>query len=93
MKVTFSERATADLESIAEYIAEDDPVAAVAWVDRLVASAYRIGDSPMAGRALPELKNPKIREVMLRRYRIVYRVERDHIIILTVFEGSRLLRL
>jgi toxin ParE1/3/4 len=42
---------------------------------------------------VPEISNPDIRELIYRRYRIVYRFKGDVLEILTVFEGHRLLRL
>ncbi len=41
---------------------------------------------------MPELRRDDIREVLLETYRIVYRVRKDAIDVLTVFEGHRLLR-
>lgn len=38
---------------------------------------------------VPELNREDIREVLLRSYRIVYRVRPDGIVVLTVFEGHR----
>lgn len=46
---------------------------------------------PHAGRQVPELGRDDIREVLVRGYRIVYRVGPNGIDILTVFEGHRLL--
>ncbi|EPX63753.1 hypothetical protein D187_006162 [Cystobacter fuscus DSM 2262] len=40
---------------------------------------------------MPEIEREDIREVLLRSYRIVYRVGRGGIEVLTVFEGHRLL--
>jgi plasmid stabilization system protein ParE len=40
---------------------------------------------------VPEI-NPEIRELLFRKYRIVYRVKKNTVEILTVFEGHRLLR-
>lgn len=46
---------------------------------------------PRAGRVVPELGHPEIREVSHGAYRIVYRVGADGIDIVHVFEGHRLL--
>jgi hypothetical protein len=53
------------------------------------ASAER---QPLAGRVVPELQRDDIRELLLRTYRIVYRLRPAEIHVLTVFEGHRLLR-
>jgi hypothetical protein len=41
---------------------------------------------------VPEVGDPDIREVFLRTYRIIYRIEPDRILVLTIFEGHRRLR-
>ena len=92
MKADFAPEAVADLEDIALFIARDDPEAANAWVDKLVDRAERASTAPRAGRVVPERGDPDIREVFLKTYRIVYRVEPTRILVLTVFEGHRRLR-
>jgi len=41
---------------------------------------------------VPEISNPAIRELLFKKYRIVYRVKKNAVEILNVFEGHRLLR-
>lgn len=45
------------------------------------------------GRVVPELANPEIRELLFRKYRIVYRLKGKRLEILTVFAGHRLLQI
>jgi toxin ParE1/3/4 len=92
LAVEFSANAQADLEDIALYIARDNPLAAEAWIQKLVVATEKAAMLPRAGRVVPELGDPDIREVFLRTYRIVYRVEATRILVLTVFEGHRKLR-
>jgi plasmid stabilization system protein ParE len=56
----------------------------------LIAAAERAGRVPNAGRIVPERKRPELREVLLRTYRIVYRVRGELVEILTIFEGHML---
>jgi toxin ParE1/3/4 len=86
-KVVWTDRALRDLAQIDDYIAADDPRAAERWIDKLVAAAERAGRLPGAGRMVRERKRPDLREVLVRTYRIVYRVRGAQIEILTVFEG------
>ena len=39
---------------------------------------------------MPELGRDDVREMVLRSYRIVYRVAAGRLVVLTVFEGHRL---
>jgi plasmid stabilization system protein ParE len=90
-RVRWTFRAKDDLLVIAHFIATDDPVAARAWVAKLREQVRRAASTPLAGRRVPELARDDIREVLLRSYRIVYRIEPRGIVVLTVFEGHRLL--
>jgi toxin ParE1/3/4 len=92
LKVEFSPTALFDLEDIADYIAQDNPSAAEQWVDKLVQAARKVASHPRSGRAVPEVEDPKIREVIVGEYRAIYRVEEKRLLVLTVIEGHRRLR-
>ncbi len=85
----WSERAVRDLEAIEAYLAAENPVAATRWVDRLLNAAEQAVLSPLAGRVVPEAGRPEVREVFEKNYRLVYLVQDDTVVILTVFEGHR----
>jgi toxin ParE1/3/4 len=91
MKVVWTERAVLDLEEIHEYIARDHHATAVRWVSKLQQRAEAAAEMPFAGRMVPEAGQKALREVLLKGYRIVYRVYEDKIEILMVVEGHRLL--
>lgn len=91
LELVWTERAVRDLEKIDDYIAQDSPAAAVRWVGKLIATAATLASAPQAGRVVPEHGRADIREVLLRQYRIVYRIRETRIDILTVFEGHKLL--
>jgi toxin ParE1/3/4 len=92
VKTDFSPAALADLEEIGLYIARDNPRAAEVWVDRLVDRAEKAAFQPRGGRVVPEVGDPDIREVFLRTYRIIYRIEPGRILVLTIIEGHQRLR-
>ena len=87
----WTERAANDLIAIGAYIAADDPTVARAWVENLRQHAVKASKMPRTGRVVPEIARDDVREVFQRTYRIVYRVVDDGIVVLTVFEGHRLL--
>ena len=89
MKASWSQRAEADLDEIISYIAEDDPLAAVAWAERLIERADAVAKAKHSGRVVPELLWDDIREVFVGAYRLVYRVLPNGIRVQTVFEGHR----
>ena len=91
MNVSLSREALSDLDRIAEYIARDDPVVALQWIEKLVERAMKIGDHPRSGRIVPELRDPDYREVIHGNYRIVYRIAAAGVQVVTFVEGHKLL--
>lgn len=92
MTVFWTEHALACLAEIEDFIAQDDPVAAVSLVENLIARTDILKDHPLAGRRVSEVPKSNFRELVEANYRIVYRVKADSIEILTVFESHRLYR-
>ena len=92
MKIKWTHEALDQLIEIEEYISKDSPSRAIQFMDQLIEHAEVLSDKPRIGRTIPELANPDIRELVFKKYRIVYRLKANCIEILTVFEGHRLLR-
>jgi toxin ParE1/3/4 len=90
-RVRWSPRSRRDLLEIGRFIGRDDPVAARRWVEQLRERARAAAAVPLAGRKTPEFDREDIREVLVRTYRIIYRVREGEIQVLTVLEGRRLL--
>lgn len=84
MRVVWSDRARTRLCEIDDYIRDCAPNRATAMVSRLIAAADRIGAAPYIGRALTSWADREIRELLERPFRIVYAVEAERIVILTV---------
>ena len=91
MRLFWTETAKQDLQAIRRYIAADKPTAAERWVDRLRSRARNALHTPLAGRRVPELLRDDIRELIEGNYRIVNQVFEDRLVVLSVFEGHRLL--
>lgn len=76
----------------AAHIAGDKPEAAIRWLEGLFKATDRLETFPESGRIVPEIGLPEFREVVYRRaYRVVYRVEKTRMIILTVRNFAQLL--
>jgi toxin ParE1/3/4 len=93
MKIIWAQEALDRLTEIEDYIAKDSPERALSFVNQLIEHALQLSDQPQMGRIVPETVNPKLRELIFKKYRIVYRLNRSRIEILTVFEGHMLLRI
>lgn len=90
--ILWTRRARADLAAIRGFISGDSPHYADVTVRRIISATDRLSEFPESGRRVPEFKRPEIREVILRPYRIVYRiVGPEEVHILAVHHGSRLL--
>lgn len=90
MKVRWTEQAFERLVEVQAYIALDNPVAAARMIDKITDRAEILETFPERGRMVPEIGNPDFREVFDGNYRIVYRIHKRHVQILTVVEGHRL---
>jgi toxin ParE1/3/4 len=80
--------AEADLLEIWMFIAQDSPQAADRVLDRIEAQLRLLGDSPLLGRARPELA-PDARTWAVGRYLILYRAQDDGIEVVRVVHGAR----
>jgi plasmid stabilization system protein ParE len=89
LKLRWSVRARQDLEAIADFIGRDDPLAARRWIGRLQVRARQAAALPMTGRIVPEWNDPRVREVLVRTYRVISLVQRSAVHVLTVVEGHR----
>lgn len=88
--VQWTNRAQSDLAAIQAFIEVDSPHYASVVVRRLVDAVDRLREFPESGRTVPEFADPSIREIILRPYRIVYRiVNANEIHVLTVHHGAR----
>jgi toxin ParE1/3/4 len=90
-EIAWTEPALAGLTDVVAYIAADDPRAAERLRDRTIAAVERAAAHPYSGRVVPEIARQDVREVIVRPYRIVYRVAETHIVIWAVHSGRRLL--
>jgi len=91
VKVVWTIEALRKLDEIERFIAQDSPQRASAFIDQLLAEGDSIASFPEMGRVVPELSRPEIREILVGKYRMVYKRTPEQIFILTVFEGHRLL--
>ncbi len=87
--VEWSAAARRDLADIEDFIALDDPGAAARWVLRLVECAASAAHVPMASRAFSPLRREDVREVFLRRYRLIFQIRANAILVLRVLHGAR----
>ncbi len=89
MKVVLTDEALADLQQIADYIAEDNPERARTFVAELIERAREIGERPLAYPLVPRYETLGVRRRVHRAYLIFYRAEAERVTILHVLHGAR----
>jgi len=72
--VIITARARRDLQEILTYIGKDDIRVAQEITHDLVNQTNHLSRFPRLGRVVPEIKQEHARELIYRRYRIVYRI-------------------
>ena len=81
--------AAAHLDAITEYVVAVSAVYALRLADRILGHADRIAEFPEAGRVVPEVADPSIREVFEGPYRIIYFVQPERVDVLAVVHGRQ----
>ncbi|WP_446010686.1 type II toxin-antitoxin system RelE/ParE family toxin [Candidatus Electrothrix sp.] len=91
MKIIWSPLAIDRAAEIAQYIFSDNPTAAQNWIGTVFAEVELLKSSPKIGRIVPEITQEDFREIILGNYRIIYRIEKKSISILTIRHGKQIL--
>ena len=89
MHILWSPQSLRDLDAIHEYIATDSKHYADLTVARIFSAVERLIQFPHSGRIVPERDEPEIREIIVGRFRVVYRVRNELLEVATVFSASR----
>ncbi len=90
-KLIWSPASRDDLRDIVTFISRDSLQRAETFAFRLIAETDELQNFPEIGRVVPEYRILTIREVFVRSYRIVYRVdhERNLVEIARVWHAAR----
>lgn len=88
-RVIWSEPALDDLEAAAAYIARDSSHYAAAVVREAVDAARSLAQFSERGRVVPEANDPAIRELFVRRFRLIYEIRPEIVFVLGFIHGAR----
>jgi toxin ParE1/3/4 len=77
-----------DLQNIVEYISQDSPYYAVAFYEDIMDKAQSLREFPHRGRVVPESDDPLVRELFLHRYRLIYEIVEESIVITAIIHGA-----
>ncbi len=87
--VKWSVPAKNDLKQIHDYIAKDSKYYAQNVVQEIVTKSEKLTDFPEIGRAVPEISDQNIRELIVYSYRLIYGISETGIEILAIIHGRR----
>lgn len=88
--VTWTEAALQDIDEIAAFISRDSKLYASAFVKEARQAGRSLKRFPERGRVVPEVGDSEIRELFVRRYRLIYKIEdASKIYIVRFIHGAR----
>ena len=88
-EVTWTQTAWNDLETVADYIVKDSCHYAAAFVRESRDAAQSLAQLARRGRMVPEFRDPSIRELFVRDYRLIYQITESTIYVIGFVHGAR----
>jgi addiction module RelE/StbE family toxin len=88
-QIAWSESALDDLEAIADYIADSSISSARKVVTKVRDATHKLEQFPHLGMIVPELGDSTIRQSLILQYRMIYQVEEDRLVILSIIHTRR----
>ena len=90
-QVIIAPAAQMDLADIVRYIAQHNSDASARLGFELITRAENLASFPELGRRVPEFRQPDLREIICRSYRIIYRLNREdqRVQIVRFWHGAR----
>src|SRR5687767_15517656 len=87
--VKWTEVAAADLDEVAEYIARDSRYYAAAFVREVRDAARSLAQLAQRGHVVPEFGDLAVREIFIKKYRLIYEVVGDTVYVIGFIHGAR----
>jgi plasmid stabilization system protein ParE len=91
-EVIWTEPALSDLDTIADYIALDNPEAARDLVQRVFRHVEQLAKYPLSGSRPKELRTSRYRQIVEPPCRVFYRYDGKRVFVLYVMRGEMRLR-
>lgn len=89
-QIVWSRRIIADIYAAGEYHRPFAPDFADKLIDEIFAKGRLLETQPLLGRAVPEAGRPDIRELLHKKYRIIYQVATaDKVVLLALHPASQ----
>lgn len=88
-EIIWTTTAYRDLQNIVGFIAEDSVYYARIFYEDAMNKAKTLMNFPLRGRIVPETDRPNRREIFVHKYRLIYEIESENIIIITIIHGAQ----
>lgn len=92
VSIIWTESALSDIIEIKEYISLDSSLQAALISEAIFTKTQVLLQFPEVGKPVPELQDKVYREILFKKYRIIYRLAEETIFILSVHHSARLLK-
>lgn len=89
--IIWTKEALQDIDSIANFISNDSEFYAKQFVKKIIDAALKLERYPTIGRPLRELPQSPYKEILFKKYRIIYRLDEINIYIISIHHSARLL--
>lgn len=91
VSIVWTKEALQDIDGIAAFISRDSEFYAKQFVQKLFAAVVKLERYPEAGKPLRELPQSPYKEILFKKYRIIYRFDAAHVYVISVHHSARLL--
>ena len=88
-KIIWTKTARNDIKDIYDYIAKDSKYYANMFIENIKNETKKLKSYPELGRVVPEYNKKRLRELIYKNYRIIYKLEEERIAIITIFHSAR----
>ncbi len=89
MTVRWSKRALRQAVNAGLFVVRDRPLTTLRWGEELISAMWNVGEFPESGRVVPEIGNPRVREVIHRDVRVIYRIDPSELVVMIVWPTRR----
>ena len=89
VKIGWHPNAVRNLDGIYRYISIDSPFYAKMTVQKINSAVSNLEKLPQIGRIVPEYDDESIRELIVQKYRIMYRIQEIDIQIIAIMHSSQ----
>lgn len=90
--IIWTDTAQSNLIEIREFIGLDSILHADLTLDAIYTKAQILERFPEIGKEVKELTGKGYREILFKKYRIIYKLKNDTVFIMSIYHSSRLLK-